>query len=529
MAFNDVLVNAGIVTLAADLVVGGDLTVSAGTLGIGSNTVFAAGNVTVDAGLTATTGTLEMNGLSGQTLGGAAAIGLYDLSISNPVGVTQATTVTVAGTLDLGGPLDFAGQSLSLAHVIAGAPDDLDADATATLVINGTGSGIVIPSNVGDLLNLAIANASGAALAGPLAVEGVLTLGGGNLDAGSEVVSIGPAGVVSRTSGHVIGQLRKWAPAGSGVMLTFEVGDATAYAPINVVIGTVGVSGQLTASTTPGEHPAIAASILNPARDVNRWWTLVNLGASFDALDATVTFVPADLDPGTQASQLVVIKWDGSWSVPVSGANTATTITAFGMTSLSEFAVGEPAADLQIEKTGPAFVVFDDPAGFDYLISVRNAGPTDNTDGFTVTDTLAASLRFESVGSDPRCTALGQVVTCTRGNDLAGGATDAFVVHVTLVPGIGVGAAISNQASVASLGTSDPDASNDTSAMLLTTVIEVSGAPTPTPTGSLPDASMSQRSDVALFPLPLAVVGWIGLVCALALESGRRRSRPTAR
>ena len=41
-----------------------------------------------------------MNGLTGQTLGGTAAIGLFNLTVNDPLGVTQTTTVTVAGTLD---------------------------------------------------------------------------------------------------------------------------------------------------------------------------------------------------------------------------------------------------------------------------------------------------------------------------------------------------------------------------------------------------------------------------------------------
>ena len=122
MAFNDVLINAGTASLADNLTTSGDLTVSAGTLAIGSYTVFAAGDVTVGGGLTVTTGRLDMNGLTGQVLGGTAAIGLYNLTIDDPLGVTQTTAVTVAGTLTLDGPLGFAGQSLTIAGPIAGSP-----------------------------------------------------------------------------------------------------------------------------------------------------------------------------------------------------------------------------------------------------------------------------------------------------------------------------------------------------------------------------------------------------------------------
>src|SRR6185436_18126704 len=101
-----------------------------------------------------------------------------------------------------------------------------------------------------------ISNPNGAALAGGLTVEGTLTLAGGNVDAGSAVLSIGPAGLVNRTTGHVVGALQKWIPTGSGVAQSYEIGDATTYAPLGLTFGNVAVSGQLTAFTIPAEHPA---------------------------------------------------------------------------------------------------------------------------------------------------------------------------------------------------------------------------------------------------------------------------------
>ena len=473
MSFNDVLVNAGIATLASNLTVAGDLTVAAGTLAIGSNSVFVAGDVTINAGLTVTTGTLDLNGLTGQILGGSAAIGLYNLSINDPAGVTQTTTVAVAGTLDLSGAYIFNGQSLSIANAITGTPNNLAGDATSTLIINGAGSGIVIPSSLATLLNLTITNANGAALAGPLSVAGTLTLSGGNVNTTGNLLSIGPAGGVVRTSGHVIGRLRKWAPLGSGVSLTFEIGDASAYAPMSLTFGTVSVSGQLTGSTTPGEHPSIASSPIDPAQDVNRWWSLTNAGVAFDTLAITFTWVPADVDAGANTSQFIVGKWDGSWVAPIAGANTATTITALGLTSLSEFAVGEAAADLSISKGAPAFATAGDPAGFDYTLTVHNAGPADNLTGFTLSDTLPAGLTFQSLGSDARCAALGQVVTCTNGVGLANGGDDVFVVHVTLASTVDAGTLLSNTAVVATSGTNDPDPANNTDTALSTVAEDV--------------------------------------------------------
>jgi uncharacterized repeat protein (TIGR01451 family) len=472
MDFADVVVNAGTATLAANLNVTGDLSVPAGTLATGSNIVFVGGDVTVDGGWTVTTGTLEMSGTAAQTLGGAAAIGLYNLTINNPAGVTQTTTVSVAGTLDLGGPLNFSGRILSIANAITGTLNDLAADATSTLIINGAGSGIVIPASLTDLLSLTITNPNGAALAGPLTVAGIFTLGGGNLDAGGSVLSIGPIGIVSRTSGHVVGSLQKWVATGSGVTLTYEIGDATTYAPLALTFGTVGVTGQMTASTTPGEHPSIGTSPIYAPLDVNRWWSLANAGVAFDTLNVVFTFVATDVDPGAQTSQFVVAKWDGAWTLPISGANTATTITAFAMTSLSEFAVGETAADLLVSKAGPASATAGDAPGFDYTLTVHNAGPSDNAGGFSVSDTLPTGLTFQALGSDSRCGAVGQTVTCTNLIGLADGADDAFVIHVTLDATVDGGTILANAATVTSTGTSDPDGTNDGSNPVSTTVVE---------------------------------------------------------
>ncbi len=523
MSFNDLRVAGGTATLTSDLIVAGDLTVAAGRLAIGSKTISVAGDVTIDASLTVTTGTLALDGLGGQVLGGAASIGLYDLTVNDPTGVTQTTSVSVAGTLDLVGPLDFSGETLNIAHAITGSPNDLTADATATLVISGTGSGIVIPSSLTTLLNLSISNLNGVALAGPLTVEGTFTLGGGNLDAGSDVLSIGPAGVVIRITGHVVGALQKWVASGSGVSRTYEIGDASVYAPVALTFGSVGVAGQLTAATTPGEHPDIGTSPILATQDVNRWWALANAGVVFSSLDAVFTFAPSDVDPGAQTSAFIVGKWDSTWTAPTSGANTATSITAYGMTSLSDFAIGEGAADLIVGKAGPAFATAGDPGGFNYVLTVHNSGPSDDLAGFTVADLLPAGLTFLEVGSDARCIATGQDVTCTNTTGLAAGADDAFVLHVRLDATVFAGTVLVNSAVVTA--TNDPDSLNNASSTL--TEVRESAAPrliVPTPTASLADTTAfaldGARSPVMLLSV---IAAWILLLAALAAESAWRR------
>jgi len=342
MSFNDLTVNGGTTTLAEDLTVLGDLVVAAGTLDGAGMTIAVAGNVTIDGAFTPGTGLLDMNGVAPQTLGGAAAnIGLYDFTVNNGAGVTITTAVSVAGTLTLNGPLDISGQTLGIANAIAGTPTNLTGDPLSSLVVSGTGAGIVIPSSLPVLANLTLDNPNGAALAGPITIGSLLTLTNGVLDAGAWVVIIDPAASVARTTGHVNGALQKTIPIGVNMTAIFEIGDATSYAPVSLLFGAVSGSGTVTAFTVPGEHPNIGSSVIDPAQDVNRWWSLVNGGTAFDSLQATFTWQPADVDPGAQTSAFVVGKWDGAWVLPASGAALPTSITAFGMTSLSEFAVGE--------------------------------------------------------------------------------------------------------------------------------------------------------------------------------------------
>jgi hypothetical protein len=99
----------------------------------------------------------------------------------------------------------------------------------------------------------------------------------------------------------------------------------------------------MVASSLPGDHPDVAASVIDPAASVNRHWVMLNESTAFDTVDLTLTFVASDVDPGAQTDRFVVGKRDLAWSAPAVGAPLPTSITAVGIASLSEFAVGEPA------------------------------------------------------------------------------------------------------------------------------------------------------------------------------------------
>ena len=168
------------------------------------------------------------------------------------------------------------------------------------------------------------------------------------------------------------------------------------------------------------------------------------------ASSGTVTITVAYTIPSsTTASQTNTATVSSAVADPVSGNNTA-----------SDMNTVTTEADLSITKSGPVSATAGDPAGFDFVVTVHNGGPSDNTGGFTVSDTLDAGLTFQTVGSDSRCTAAGQDVTCANTTGLAAGANDRFTIHVTLASTVDSSVTLPNTASVASDGTTDPNVAN---------------------------------------------------------------------
>ena len=159
----------------------------------------------------------------------------------------------------------------------------------------------------------------------------------------------GAGGVTRSASGLVNGNLEKPVGTGTPVARTFQVGTGTTYTPVDLTFATVGTAGRLVAKSTASDHPNIASSGIQPAKSVNRYWTLTPNGTlAFTTYDGTFTFVAGDVDAGATTAAFVVRRHDGTnWHTTTAGTRTATSTQATGVAALSDFAVGE--ADL----TGP--------------------------------------------------------------------------------------------------------------------------------------------------------------------------------
>ncbi len=161
---------------------------------------------------------------------------------------------------------------------------------------------------------LTVSNSSGVTLDFDVTVAGTLTFTIGKVTTGANVLSVADGGSVSRTSGHVVGNLQKYIPTGDP-SATFEVGDSANYTPITVSFTSVTAAGELTASTTIGDHPGIGSSSLDPGQTVNRYWSLANSGIALASYGVTFDFVGGDVDAAADPDYFVVQRYTASaWS-----------------------------------------------------------------------------------------------------------------------------------------------------------------------------------------------------------------------
>ncbi len=270
--FNNLTVNIGANTLTMSIAptVNGVLTLSSGTVALGTIGLIAKGNVVNNFSatpFTGTTGVFQVAGVSPQTLGGSFPTTFTRLTMNNPAGLT------------------------------------LGSNATVTLGLILTNGEIVTGAN-----SLALSTTST---------------------------------TITRTNGYVNGNFTKPLAAGSNQTKVFEIGSGTGYAPVSLTFASITTAGSLTASTVGSEHPDILNSGLDASLDVNRYWSISNNGLAFNNYNATFNFNAADVDAGADWNIFEPRKHNSpNWTIPATGARTATSTQATGLTSFSDFAIG---------------------------------------------------------------------------------------------------------------------------------------------------------------------------------------------
>lgn len=143
---------------------------------------------------------------------------------------------------------------------------------------------------------------------------------------------------------YVNGNLRKQIAA-STTSKTFEIGDQTVFAPVQInFTGTTNGTGSIVASTQGMDHPSVFTSGIDPAKSANRHWSLVNTGVTgFTSYNSSFQFATSDLDPSTNPLQFGISRFNGSaWNICSTDNITPNSIRATGLTQFGAFQVGQP-------------------------------------------------------------------------------------------------------------------------------------------------------------------------------------------
>lgn len=260
-----------------------------------------------------------------------------------------------------------------------------------TVVFNGTGNQIVTMPPGGSFDVLQVIKGGGELVLGSdVVVARVGFLEGGVVRTGAHAVVVGPAATLTRSAGFVLGRLRKTIPAGSSTR-AFELGTGSTYVPVTLTFNGVTTSGTLDVTANPGDHPQLATSPIDPARSVNRWWSLAASGITLASYDATCTFATGDVDAG--AAPLRVARYAGAaWSEPTLGTVTTTSAQGTGLTAFGELAVGQFRPHVITATAGPNGVIA--PAG---SVSVAHRG----SQAFTITPDAHHSVAGVNVDGVP--------------------------------------------------------------------------------------------------------------------------------
>jgi hypothetical protein len=252
--------------------------------------------------------------------------------------VSAGTTMVSAGTLTVksGGAISNLG-TVSVTGNLDNqntTPADL---GVGTFLLNGASLQNV--NGLNTFGNLTINNASGVALNGNTAINGVLNLTNGLVSIGSNNLSLGTSASISGSpsaSAMVIatgtGEFRKsYSGAGS---FTFPVGDNTGiaeYTPVTLAFtgGTYGSGNYAGVSLVNTQYPGIAAV----GNYLNRYWNVTQSGIAGYSCNAVLQYVPADVT-GTE-SLIYGLRINPTAVDYYNLANTAVhQLTLNGMTSL---------------------------------------------------------------------------------------------------------------------------------------------------------------------------------------------------
>ncbi|MCX6224182.1 MAG: hypothetical protein NTV01_05450, partial [Bacteroidia bacterium] len=280
--------------------------------------------------------TIEFKGGSGtQSIpnpnGGAA--GYHNLILSGSGTKTLPTTLNIVD--------EFTNNTTAANKVDA-------ATNSSEVIFSGIAYGQAISGTTAtNFNNLTLNNSYGLTLNGvDASVDGTLTFTSGKITTDANRLILGNSASVSGAGSgkYVFGNLQRGIAAFTSTK-TFEIGNSANYLP--VIIDFAGTAtngtGNITCSTTDGQHPEYGSALLSEAKYLNRYWTVTNSGVTFGTYDATFTFInPDDIEGSATPALLLIKEYSGSaWSSTTSGSSSSTTVKTTNNTTFGDFVAGE--------------------------------------------------------------------------------------------------------------------------------------------------------------------------------------------
>lgn len=301
--YNLVFATSGTKTITGLTTINGNVTVS-GSCVIASNSAFIQ-----DCSKTFTyssTGTTTMAAATNFTVGAfSMSLGTFNIN-ANTMSVCGTGFTKTGGTFTTTGTVQFNG---SAAQTLTGAI------TFSNMIMNNSSTGLTINNTV--------------------TITTSLTLTQGNITTGSNYMIMATGSNVSRTTGHVIGFLRKTVPVGASTR-TYEVGTSAYYLPVDLSFTGTTVAGGFACKANNGDHPSIYGSSFNPSKTVNAYWTFVG-GPTLGTYSATFNYDAALLDPSANYSNFTIQRYRApSWN--------STTIGTLNPTSSQCTGLNQPSA-----------------------------------------------------------------------------------------------------------------------------------------------------------------------------------------
>jgi len=170
---------------------------------------------------------------------------------------------------------------------------------------------------------------------------------------------------------------------------------------------------------TPAEMEAAGAAEfarIDKDKSVNAYWILTNGGVTFTTYNSTFNFTAGLIDGGANTANFIVGKKDsGIWAYPTVGTKTATSTQVTGMSSMSEFSVGEAATPNVSVAVSPSSVAEDGGTNLVYTFTRSTAAGGALTVNFSVGGTATFSTDYTQSGAASFTTSTG-TVTFGAGN-----------------------------------------------------------------------------------------------------------------